>query len=212
MRAKCRCYFRDDKPVGQAEWRIIDVRLIPLAVAALMAAIGTMPRPASGATYSWALNAGGGLTGSGQLITGGVDNGGFDITKFSGAIGGVPVDLLGGDPGAPTISGMGAFIYDNVLYSSSNPLLSTWGVLFSIAGKEGNIWGNDTPGSYSYYTYSGSTYDYANGSASFTLIPVASAEPSALAVFAIGLLGCRLTRRRTKAASAGTLHAGYPAA
>lgn len=172
--------------------------------AALIAAIAAAPQPAAAGSYDWALDAGAGLTGSGLLSTGAADSGGFDITSFSGTIGGAPVALLGGDPGAPVISPSGGFEIDNILYTSADPLLDTWGLLFSIAGEEGNVWGNGVPGSYSYYTYNGSSYDYSNNSVSFTLTAasggdtstVAAPEPSTLAIFAVGLFGYQLTYRR----------------
>src|SRR5690348_17113990 len=138
------------------------MRRLSLKAAFLAAAITALPNPVSAATYNWFLDAGAGLTGTGSLTTGAPDSGGFDITSFTGTVGGQAVSLLGGEPGSGTISPSGAFIYDNILQVLSNPVFDNSGLLFSIGGREGNIWGNGTPDSYSYYTYNGTGYDYAN--------------------------------------------------
>src|SRR5208337_2494207 len=63
--------------------------------------------------------------------------------------------LFPGGPGTTT-SPSGFFDYDNVLYPSSNPVLDIDGLLFtegvyrSPGYLEINIWGNDSPGSYTF--------------------------------------------------------------
>jgi PEP-CTERM motif len=145
--------------------------------------------------YDWTLS--GTDTGSGTLTTGAPDGNGFDITAFTGTVDGNPIDGLLGlplDPGGPTISPLGAFIYDNIVFPGSVPVFDTSGVLFSISGTEGNIWGNNGPIDYSYYEC---CYVISNDQIdTFTLTPAAVGEPSSIALFGSGLLGLWFVRRR----------------
>ncbi len=157
----------------------------------LLAAAG----PASAdVVYNWTLS--GADTGSGTLTAGAPNGSGFDITAFTGTIDGNTIDgLLGSplDPGAPTISPIGAFIYDNIVYPGPDPVLDTSGILFSISGTEGNIWGNSGPTDYSYYMC---CYAVANDQVdTFTLTPAPVSEPSTLALIGSGLLGPWFVRR-----------------
>jgi hypothetical protein len=102
--------------------------------------------------YNWTLS--GTDTGSGTLTAGAPDGSGFDITAFTGTVdGNLIAGLLGFplDPAGPAISPLGAFIYDNIVFPGSVPVFDTSGILFSISGTEGNIWGNSGPDDYSYY-------------------------------------------------------------
>jgi hypothetical protein len=148
--------------------------------------------------YNWTLS--GTDTGSGTLTAGAPDGSGFDITAFTGTVNGNPIDgLLGSplEPGGPTISPLGAFIYDNIVYPGSPPVFDTWGVLFSISGAEGNIWGNSGRHDYSYYEC---CYAVPNDQIdTFTLTQAAVGEPSSLALFGSGLLGLWLVRRHKAA-------------
>jgi len=161
---------------------------------ALLFACAAAPVPASATLYDWTLNAGAGLTGSGTLTTGTAVGAGFDVLQLTGSIGGAPVILLGGTPGGATLSPSGAFIFDNIVFPAADPVLDVDGLLIAISGEEGNIWGNGTPGSYTYYTHNGSFYDYTNGSVSFTL--TAAPEPASFAILGAGLLGLGWVRRR----------------
>ncbi|HUB15939.1 MAG TPA: MYXO-CTERM sorting domain-containing protein [Acetobacteraceae bacterium] len=183
--------------------------IVALAFCALAA------HPASATLYTWTLSGGGG-SGSGSLTTGAADYGGFDITAFSGQLDGVPVaGLLGGQPGGGEgYSPSGAFIYDNMLYPSSNStegaLLDNGGILFAIAGGEGNIWGNFRgPGGYSYYTSVSGNYLIQNNAASFTIAdpPSSVPEPSPAGLVALGVVGLGLTRRRRGSARRNTVAA-----
>jgi hypothetical protein len=144
--------------------------------------------------YNWTLS--GTDTGSGTLTAGAPDGSGFDITALTGTIDGNLIDgLLGSplDPGGPTISPLGAFIYNNIVYPGLAPVFDTWGVLFSISGTEANIWGNSGPHDYSYYEC---CYLKSNDEVdTFTLTQAAVGEPSSLALFGSGLLGLWFVRR-----------------
>lgn len=77
------------------------------------------------------------------------------LTVTSGAdVGTYP--LYPGGPGV-TLSPLGAFDYDDVLYPSTDPPLDVDALLFTGPGLEINIWGNG-PGNYSFYDFSGSGY------------------------------------------------------
>ena len=161
-----------------------------IALSVLMAA-----GPASAdVVYNWTLS--GADIGSGTLTTAAPDGSGFDITAFTGTIdGNVIGGLLGSplDPGAPTISPLGAFLYDNIVYPGSDSVLDTSGILFSISGTEGNLWGNSGPNDYSFYVC---CYAPANDKVdTFTLTAAVVSEPSALALFGSGLLGLWFARR-----------------
>ena len=145
--------------------------------------------------YDWTLL--GTDTGSGTLTAGAPDGSGFDITALTGTIDGNPINGLLDFPlilGGPAISPLGAFIYDNIVYPGLTPVFDTWGVLFSISGTEGNIWGNSDPHDYSYYEC---CYVVANDQIdTFTLTQAAVGEPSPLALVGGGLLGLWYVRRR----------------
>jgi hypothetical protein len=57
--------------------------------------------------------------------------------------------LIPGGPGVTT-SPFGSFLYDNVITPSANPALDVDGLLFGVAGKELNVWGNSA-NNYSFY-------------------------------------------------------------
>lgn len=79
--------------------------------------------------------------------------------------------LYPGGPGV-TLSPMGAFDFDDLIYSSVNPPLDMDGLLFTGPGLEINIWGNPpTPNNYSFYDYSNGNYGTElTGTGSFSQI------------------------------------------
>jgi hypothetical protein len=99
-------------------------------------------------------------TGYGSLNTTDEGNGQFlatvgNVTITAGNdLGTYP--LYPGGPGV-TVSPAGAFDYDDLLYSQSNPPLDVDGLLFTAPGLEINIWGNSA-NNYSFYDYSNGAY------------------------------------------------------
>jgi len=161
-------------------------------------------KPASATFYDWTLS-GGSDSGSGFLTTGATDNGGFDIMSFGGQIDGATITgLLGGQPGVGyAYSPSGAFYYDNILYPSSNSaegaLLDLGGILFTIAGGEGNIWGTSaSPDGYSYWTYESGRYVIEDSATAFSVVdpPYPVPEPAPAAMVGLGLLVLWLARSR----------------
>ena len=99
-------------------------------------------------------------TGYGTLNTADLDDGVFQamagtLTVNSGDDQGT-FPLYPGGPGV-TLSPLGGFLYDNVIYPVIDPPLDVDGLLFSVTGFEINLWGN-SPGNYSFYDYNGSSY------------------------------------------------------
>lgn len=128
-------------------------------------------------------------TGSGSLSA--TDLGGGQFLATSGTLtvtGGADAGtytLLAGGPGATT-SPSGAFLFNDVIYPSSDPTLDVDGLLFTGGGLEINIFGNG-PGSYSFDSWNGSynVQDIGSGPVTFTQTP----EPSTLALLAAGMFG-----------------------
>jgi hypothetical protein len=110
--------------------------------------------------------------------------------------------------GSTNVTGLGpinlnGFLTDNVLYPTTDPAFTTFGVGFLSPGFTYNLWG-DAPGSYSFYAYNGSSYTIQSvgGSATVTAIP----EPATWAMMLLGFgmvgAGVRYRRRSTKVAYA----------
>jgi hypothetical protein len=126
--------------------------------------------------------------------------GGYDILSVSGLVDGQTVTGLipNGSPPNPVTSPSGAFIYDNVLFPGSDPVLDVYGVLYSSTGEpEWNLWGV-SPGSYNLYSFNGSSFDVAsNGVLSLTFVP----EPAtwAFLILGVAMIGFAARRRRDEA-------------
>ncbi len=181
---------------------LMSKRLIALLVASACIASA---QPASAAIFDWTLT--GADAGSGTISTGAASGTGYDITAMTGTINSVVITgLLGGQPGSAATSPSGAFIYDNVLYPDAAQLLDNSGILISVAGMEGNIWGNHAgSGGYSYYqgTCAG-CYTIQNNADTFALSRTltsasggtAAPEPAALSLLGLGIISLSLVRRR----------------
>ena len=98
----------------------------------------------------------------GSLNTADQGNGEFLATSGSITItAGYDVGTYPLYPGGPgvTLSPMGAFDYDSLIYSDVNPPLDMDGLLFTGPGLEINIWGNPpTPNNYTFDDYSNGNY------------------------------------------------------
>jgi hypothetical protein len=147
-------------------------------------------------------------TATGTFTTGAPNGPGFDITSISGSVtgpgGGSILGLIGGSAVYPgnIPSPSGAFIVDNILFPSSDPTLTTNGVLFTTGvGNEWNMWGN-SPNNYTLYKWeSGIGYTLTkDGNMSIAAIP----EPEIYAMLAagLGLMGF-VARRRKQQLAAG---------
>lgn len=150
------------------------------------------PDPVFNFTFSIGPN-----TGFGSLDT--LDNGGGSFHAISGSLtvtGGLDVGTysLGAGGPAPTFSPSGAFIFDNLLYPSSNPALDAAGLLFIGSGLEINIFANG-PNDYVFASWDGSTYNVLDEDfqARFS---VTVPEPATLALLSLGLAGLGFSRRK----------------
>lgn len=125
------------KPKGRRDWSV---------------ALGTAYfEPLFDTTCTFAI---GSQTGYGTLTTANLGNG--ELLATAGTLtvtGGSDIGTYPLYPGGPatTYSPAGLFIYDNILYSSQDPVLDEDGLLFTgSGGLELNIWGN-SPDNYSFY-------------------------------------------------------------
>ena len=156
---------------------------LPTALMAVLL-LGLSPPAAQAATYNFV-----GENADLDITTGSPDNGGFDITKVTGTILGVQVTLAGGDPGAAgATSPDGLFIYDNILYPTSDPVFDIDGLLVQIGQDSyANLWGNGSANSYSLYTSADGGYPVQNGSYTGVLTP--TPLPSTWTMLIVGFFG-----------------------
>ena len=160
--------------------------------------------------YQWTLS-GGGITGSGLLIAGAADNGGYDILSFTGTIDGSTIDLYGGQPGATPGFTPGAGVrFQTILYpsldsGSSNcvggaTLVDNCGIAFSLGDGYGNIYYNDTgkgTGAYE-YTFVDDFQNTSDLDATFAITSstAATPEPGPIVLLATGLAAIGLAMRK----------------
>ena len=186
-------------------------------VAALVAtlAAGMLATSASAATFLFSFAGDLGVNGASGTLTA-TPNGDGAFTVTSGTIIGFGPGYANGDnggtgtvitnPNAPAAmsSPSGAFIYDDQLLPSQDPLITHPGLLFSVAGFEVNIFSNGPgPDTYSLQSYSAATgKSTANGN--FALSEVSVPEPATwgLMLVGFGMAGAAFRSSRKSAAAA----------
>ena len=129
--------------------------------------------------------------------------GGYDIISVAGNVNGNPISLIpvAGTPNPPggVTAPPGAFQFDNNIFGPpTNPVFTTWGVLLSYLGGQGNVWGNG-PDSYEFLAWDGSKYfSGATGDLTVTQTPL----PPALLLFGSALFGLTVLGRRRRQSAA----------
>jgi hypothetical protein len=146
--------------------------------------------------------------------------GGYDVSGVSGDVDGDTVTGLIDNPAQPFVSysGDGMFIFDNVLYASTAPLLSNPGLFFAAAsGDEYNLFSDSSTVYELYQAKSGVGYlDHSVGELSAQQLPEvrgvqgldlqggAIPEPAAWTLMILGFGGAGAVLRRRRTASAAT--------
>jgi hypothetical protein len=155
----------------------------------------TVSRAEASTIYNWTssfpLNAGGTITGSGQLVAAdssslGYDGGdtGFLVSSITGTYGGATITGL---------DGVNTFHLNDNLINTSSGLVDGDGVSFNISpsikgyGSSINIFGGTGA-----YTDNGPT-----GNGTFTLT-AAAPEPATASLLAVGAMACLFLRRRSR--------------
>lgn len=159
------------------------------AIAFITLLLGLSPAAVRADSFTWT-DIGAGITSaSGTLTATSVGNGEYIVNSGTAMFNGDSMTLVAGT-GSAQLSPSGLFIFDNVLFLSSNPVLDVDGLLFADSlGTELNIWGNGTPGSYSTYTGADGSYPLQDTVSTFSIVPaVPTPEPSALILLVVGLL------------------------
>jgi hypothetical protein len=163
-------------------------------VAASALALSTFSLNAQADTFNFSYLSDDAVTSAvGQLFTTG-----SDVTAITGMVDGRTITSLIGSAGTQT-SPSGHFLFDNTVYPG--PALSTYGILFSVAGdisgQEWNLWGSGGNSGALHSFVPGVGYSPAtSGTLSITAVP----EPQTYAMLlaGLGLLGY-VARRRTPA-------------
>ncbi len=107
-------------------------------------------------------------------------------------------------PGGPAAFSIPGFLVDNVIYTTSNPILDTYGLALVSGTTYLNIWGTG-PDTYSFYTYNTATSSYVvtnTGLAAAAAVVISTIpEPSTMTIAATGgisfiFIAYRKRRRR----------------
>ena len=161
------------------------------AIAFITLLLGLSPAALRADSFTWTDTGAGIISASGTLTATSVGNGEYIVNSGTAMFNGDSMTLVAGtDDGSAQTSPSGLFIFDNVLFLSSDPVLDVDGLLFADSlGTELNIWGNGTPGSYSTYTGADGSYPLQDTVSSFSIVPaLPTPEPSALVLLVVGLL------------------------
>jgi len=173
--------------------RFICFKVILLTIIFLLNIVGS-----TGATSFNFDFSGNGLNGSGSLSLENI--GGGKLTAVDGSIkmDGETFDLYPAfNENSFNLSPLGAFYYNNIVYSSA-PYLDINGLLFTDKSGdiEVNIWGNGPATPYSVWEYaSGRSYFSSNDNVAFNAVP----EPSTLILLGVGVMGLGGLRLRKSA-------------
>ena len=134
---------------------------------------------------------------SGILSTANVQNAvsGFDVTSITGTVsgfGGGAITALVTNPGQPYPTNNGAFIYNNVLFPATAPVIDNNGILFQTGASTWNL--------YSYSANSYALYSWENGVGeklgNMSIAAVPEPETYAMMVAGLGLLGLMVRRKK----------------
>jgi PEP-CTERM motif len=133
--------------------------------------------------------------------------GGYDVTSITGEVDGETITGLIANPDQPfaSYSSDGMFIFDNVFYADSSPVLSNPGLFFSGAsGDEYNLFSDNATQYELYKATSGVGYQANSVGVLAYRDPPSIPEPATwmMMILGFGSIGALLRRRRNAVASA----------